>query len=229
MITSEEVALALPTNLKSVATQEIADYINNISGDPLIAEQIRNNFVSYASVMKEGKHSTKQYMEAVTYATFKLMNYTNNEAYARTFPQRYQSMVANGKTPKEISSFVHAYNKGKLVNQIMEQTLVPMWVLNQPYFQEAILTQVDLMRNSGSDKVRSDAANSLLTHLAKPKDTAPLVQIDMRDTGLNAMKEQILLLAQAQRGAIENGTTARDIAATPLFPKESEVIENGAD
>lgn len=164
-------------------------------------------------------------MEAVTYVTYKLMNYTNNEAYARTFPNRYNTMVANGKTPKEISSFVHAYNKGKLVNQILEQTLVPMWVLNQPYFQEAILCQVDLMRNSGSDKVRSDAANSLLTHLQKPKDVAPLVAIDMRDTGLNAMKEQVALLAQAQQDAIKNGTAAKTIAATPMFKKE-EVIEH---
>jgi hypothetical protein len=36
-------------------------------------------------------------------------------------------------------------------------------------FQEALNVQADLMINANSEKVRSDAANSLLTHLKPPE------------------------------------------------------------
>lgn len=226
MITREDVQKALPANLKSSATQALADALNTISNDPIVADNIRNNFVSFTSVLKEGKFTTEQYMNAVTYVSYKLMNYTNQEAYLRTFPRRHEELIAAGRTKQEISSYVSAYHKGKLVNLIMEQALVPMWVLNQNYFQEAIITQVDIMRNSSSDKVRSDAANSLLTHLQKPKDAAPLVSIDIKDTGMEALKEQLTLLARAQREAIEDGTSAREIAGTPLMKRIEAVDES---
>lgn len=226
MITREDVQKALPANLKSSATQALADALNTISNDPIVADNIRNNFVSFTSVLKEGKFTTEQYMNAVTYVSYKLMNYTNQEAYLRTFPRRHEELIAAGRTKQEISSYVSAYHKGKLVNLIMEQALVPMWVLNQNYFQEAIITQVDIMRNSSSDKVRSDAANSLLTHLQKPKDAAPLVSIDIKDTGMEALKEQLTLLARAQRVAIEDGTSAREIAGTPLMKRIEAVDES---
>lgn len=226
MITREDVQKALPANLKYSATQAIADALNNISNDPIVADNIRNNFVNYTSVLKDGKFTTEQYMNAVTYVSYKLMNYTNQEAYMRTFPTRYQDLLAAGRTKQEISSYVSAYHKGKLVNLILEQSLVPMWVLNQNYFQEAILTQVDIMRNSSSDKVRSDAANSLLTHLQKPKDAAPVVNIDIKDTGMEALKQQLTLLAKAQREAIEDGTSAREIAGTPLMKRIEAVDES---
>lgn len=226
MITREDVQKALPANLKYSATQAIADALNNISNDPIVADNIRNNFVNYTSVLKDGKFTTEQYMNAVTYVSYKLMNYTNQEAYMRTFPTRYQDLLAAGRTKQEISSYVSAYHKGKLVNLILEQSLVPMWVLNQNYFQEAILTQVDIMRNSSSDKVRSDAANSLLTHLQKPKDAAPVVNIDIKDTGMEALKQQLTLLAKAQREAIEDGTSAREIAGTPLLKRVEAVDES---
>lgn len=226
MITREDVQKALPANLKSSATQALADALNTISNDPIVADNIRNNFVSFTSVLKEGKFTTEQYMNAVTYVSYKLMNYTNQEAYLRTFPRRHEELIAAGRTKQEISSYVSAYHKGKLVNLIMEQALVPMWVLNQNYFQEAIITQVDIMRNSSSDKVRSDAANSLLTHLQKPKDAAPLVSIDIKDTGMEALKEQLTLLARAQREAIEDGTSAREIAGIPLMKRIEAVDES---
>ena len=164
-ITKELVARALPGNLKSAATYQLADMINQISADPLIAEQIRDNFLSYASVLKEGKFKVEDYLNAVAYCSYKLMGDSNKDAYFKTFPQRYANLVAAGRTPKEISAYVSAYAKGQLVNKIMEQTLVPSWVLNQHMYQAALNTQFKLMTNEDvSPKVRSDAADSLLTH-----------------------------------------------------------------
>ena len=77
MLTQQEVVKALPANLKSCVTQSLVDNINNISADPLIAEQIRNNYISYTAVLKDGKFKTEDYLSAVAYVSFKLMGYTN--------------------------------------------------------------------------------------------------------------------------------------------------------
>ena len=224
-ITKELVARALPGNLKSAATDQLADMINQISADPLIAEQIRENFLSYASVLKEGKFKVEDYLNAVAYCSYKLMGDSNQDAYFKTFPQRYANLVAAGRTPKEISAYVSAYAKGQLVNKIMEQTLVPSWVLNQHMYQAALNTQFKLMTNEDvSPKVRSDAADSLLTHLAKPKEAGPLINIDMSETsGMNELKDALARMAQQQQTLINAGVSTKEIAAQDIVdvtPKE---------
>lgn len=224
-ITKELVARALPGNLKSAATDQLADMINQISADPIIAEQIRDNFLSYASVLKDGKYKVEDYLNAVAYCSYKLMGDSNQDAYFKTFPQRYANLVAAGRTPKEISAYVAAYAKGQLVNKIMEQTLVPSWVLNQHMYQAALNTQYKIMTNEDvSPKVRSDAADSLLTHLAKPKEAGPLINIDMGETsGMNELKDALARMAQQQQTLINAGVSTKEIAAQDIVdvtPKE---------
>lgn len=225
-ITKELVARALPGNLKSAATDQLADMINQISADPLIAEQIRDNFLSYTSVLKDGKYKVEDYLNAVAYCSYKLMGDSNQDAYFKTFPQRYANLVAAGRTPKEISAYVAAYAKGQLVNKIMEQTLVPSWVLNQHMYQAALNTQFKIMTDDDvSPKVRSDAADSLLTHLAKPKEAGPLINIDMGETsGMNEIKDALARMAQQQQALINAGASTKEIAAQDIVdvtPKEA--------
>jgi len=201
----------------------MVDMLNNVSNNQQEAELIRENFLGYTAVLSEGKYKTEDYLNAVKYVSFKLMKCSNEEAYVKTFPQRYQRMVKDGVKPKDIGAYVYAYSKNKLVNRIMEQTMVPSWVLNQDIFQEAINTQASLMRDPDvSPKVRSDAANSLLTHLAKPKEAGPLINLDMRDTsGMKEMKELLVRMAQQQQGLIKDGVTAKDIAGAVIIDVEA--------
>ena len=222
-LTVDQVEKALPANLKNSATQALTDQINNIVADPLVAEQVRNNFISYTNVLKEGKFKTEDYLHAVTYVSFKLMGLSNQDAYFRTFPTRHAALVAKGTSSKDISAYVSAYNRGKLVNLILEQTLVPTWVLNQDLYQKAINTQADLMMNAQSEMVRTTAANSILTHLAKPKEAGPLINLDMRETsGMNELKDMLRNLAEKQREAIQGGNlTTKDIAEQKVIEGES--------
>ena len=222
-LTVDIVEKALPPNLKTAATQSLVDQINNIVSDPLIAEQVKNNFISYTTVLKEGKFKTEDYLHAVTYASFKLMSMSNQDAYFRTFPHRHAALVAKGTTSKDIAAYVSAYNRGKLVNLILEQTLVPSWVLNQDLYQKALNTQADLMVNAQSEMVRTTAANSILTHLQKPKEAGPLINFDMRETsGMNELKDMLTALAHKQREAIQGGNlTTQDIADQKLIEGES--------
>ena len=212
-LTLHQVAHALPPNLKNNVTQQLVDNINNCVADPIMAEAIKDNFLSYTQVLSEGKFKTEDYLSAVMYVGFKLMGMTNQDAYARTFPARYRTLLNNGTSAKDISSYVSMYNKGRLVNLILEKSLIPTWVLNQHIYQKAINVQADLMSNANSEMVRMQAANSILTHLAKPKEVGPLINLDLREgSGLNELKATLTQLAQQQRDLIGQGVTTKSIA-----------------
>ena len=225
-LTKELVARALPGNLKAAATDALVDMINNISTDPLIADAIKENFLSYNSVLRDGKFKVEDYVNAVAYVSYKLMGDSNQDAYFKTFPQRYQTLLNAGRTPKEISSYVASYNKGQLVNKILEQTLVPSWVLNQNLYQQALNTQFEIMNDPDvSPKVRSDAADSLLTHLAKPKEAGPLINIDMTETsGMNELKDALVKMAKQQQDLIAAGMSTKAIAAQDIIEVPAKVV-----
>lgn len=215
----EQLKEALPPALRTFASEELADKIDMIARDPVVANHIRENFISYTNVLQEGKYKMEDYLNAVTYVSFKLMGYGNQDAYFRTFPDRHANLVAQGKTNKEISCYVAAYHRGKLVNKIMEQSIIPSWVLNNEYYQEAIRKNVELMRSARSEKVQAMAADSLLKHLAKPEvNDAPLINIDMRQgSGLDELKAAISSLAVKQKELIQSGMSTKDIAEQKLY------------
>jgi hypothetical protein len=100
-----------------------------------------------------------------------------------------------------------------MVNLILEQTLIPAWVLNQDTYQQAINEQARLMLNAKSEKVRSDAANSILTHLKKPEKKEIDLNIGMQETsGMSELKDALTDLASRQQQAIQEGITTREIA-----------------
>lgn len=224
MITEEQLKSALPPKLRTFASQELAEKIDKITTDPQYAENIKENFLAYTNVLQEGRYKLDDYLNAVAYVSFKLMGYTNEEAYFRTFPDRYALLKAQGKTSRDISPYVAAYHRGKLVNKIMEQSLIPSWILNQDAYQEAINKNVQLMRTAKSEKVQAMAADSLLKHLAKPEvNDAPLINIDMRkDSGLDELKEAISSLARKQKELIEQGVSTKEIAEQKLY---AQVVE----
>lgn len=224
MITQDQLEKALPRALKTFATDELTDKINKITTDPIFADHIRENFLSYSNVLQEGKYKMDSYLQAIAYVSFKFMGYNNTEAYKRTFPDRYADLIARGKTPIEISSYVAAYHRTKLVNKIMEQALIPSWILNNDAYQEAVNKNLSLMRTARSEKVQAMAADSLLKHLARPepKDNAPLLNIDMRQSsGLDELRDAITSLAQKQKELIEQGVATKDIAEQSLYVQAS--------
>lgn len=226
MLTRDEVERALPGNLKGAATQSLTDTINTLSQDPIAAQAIRDNFISYAHILKEGKFKTEDYVNAVAYVSYKLMGMSNVDAYAKTFPQRYSALQARGASPKDISAYVAAYNKGVLVNLILEQTLVPIWVLNQDVYQKAINVQATLMQTATSEMVRTTAANSILTHLAKPKEAASKVSISINEnSGMQELKDLMAQVARKQIEAIEGGgTTAKQVASQRIIDVDLEPV-----
>jgi len=229
-LSQDDIKGALPKHLRASVTQSMADTLNTISSDPVIAENIRDNFMGYSGILREGKFKTEDYISAVAYVSYKLMGYNNEDAYSRTFPARYAALLSRNASKKDISAYVSAFHRGKLVNLIMEQSLIPTWVLNQDIFQEAINTQVRLMKTATSEKVQTDAANSILNHLKKP-DAKGDFQINLNtpeSSGMKEMREMVNQLASQQRDLIERGEMKTiDVASSRLI--DAPVDEDDSD
>ena len=208
----------VPVHLKNNVTQDLVDNLNNIDKDPDNALHIRDNFLSYSKVLQTGKYKLQDYLNAVKYISYKGMGCNNKEAYMRTFPDRYNSMVQAGKDDKSISSYVAAYNSNKLVNKVYEDSAIPIHVLHTDTREQALRTLLDLMLNSSSDKVKCDAANSVLTHTKKPETKELELNINTNDSsGMKELKELLCEVSKVQLAAIHSGVKTSDIAEQKLI------------
>ena len=218
LLTTEQFKQVVPNQFKACVSQELIDQINQTLADPDMYETYRDNLLGYAHVMKEGKFKMEDYINAIKYCSHKIMGASNIDAYVKTFPDKYQAMLSAGKNAKDISSFVTSYNKNKLVNLILEQSMIPSWVLNQDMYQKALNVQCELMMTANSEKVRSDAANSILTHLKPPEVTKVELDIGLKkDSAMDDLKQNLAELALMQKQFISAGVTqVKDLAQQKL-------------
>lgn len=218
-LSHQEVINAVPAHLRTAVTPQFVDKLNNIAADPMFAEEFERNFVSYTKVLMEGKFKTEDYLNAVSYVTYKLLGHSNQDAFAFTFPDRIRRMTAANYDKKQISSYVASYHKGQLVQKIMEQTLVPAFVLHQSKFHDAINVQHEIATDTGAlNKDRVAAADSLLKHLTPP--TAKEVNLNLgvqESSGMAELRQMMLETARHQQELARSGFSVKAIAEAPLI------------
>jgi len=226
-LTLREIREAVPKHLQKNVTQEMVDQLNQFSADPVFAENYRDNLISYTSVLREGKYKMQSYFDAVRYVSFKIMGNSNLDAYKKAFPDRYSYFMQNGTSDKDIASYVSAYNKNQLVQGILAQSMTPAYVYNQDIFQAAVMTQFNLMQTASSEKVKCDAANSLLMHLKAPEKATIDINVKTgQEDALQDLAATMAELAKEQRRAIELGTfNAKEVAASKIIHSTAEVID----
>jgi hypothetical protein len=222
LISIEQFKRVMPNKqLGATINDEMVTNINNlVQGDTALREVYRENLLSFTSVLATGKYKMQDYLSAVRYCSHKMLGDTNVVAYTKTFPDRYSRLLKEGATEKKISAFVAAYNKNKLVNLIVEQTLVPSHILNADVHQRAINTLASLMSDTTiSPKVRSDSASSLLTHLKVPEATKVELDVSIKeDQSIADLRKATYELVTQQRKLLEAGaSTAKEIAHKPII------------
>ena len=131
MLTKDEIIQSLPPAVASGISDTLVNELNQLITDPDFREVFRDNMVSYNKVLSEGKFKISSYLNAVMYVSYKIMGYNNMDAYERTFQQKFQTWIQQGKSAQTISAHVAMYNKSKLVNLVYAQAMIPTHVLNQ--------------------------------------------------------------------------------------------------
>ena len=226
MLQLEAVKKLVPKAQRTMITQDFLDKIVASVTNSEVAEQFKENFVTYLNVLSKGKYKTDDYISAVKYVSYKLLGYSNIKAYAATFPDRYQRLKDEGQ--QQIEAFVSMYARGKLVNQIFEQTMVPTYVLNAPLHQEALNELAMMIKDPdvrGMTKVK--ACEAILQHTKQPEVVKGelTIGIEQSDT-INDLREIVENLADTHRVLLEKkGMTLKEIAEGSIIDAEYSEVE----
>ena len=222
VVTKTQLLRTLPKKLHGNLTDDILDTLNKSITDPNFREVYRDNLLGFTNVITEGKYKLQSYIDAVKYVTYKFTGSKDIEAYAKTFPDRYQRLVSEGATSKTISAYAATYKKTQLVQKIFEQNMIPVHLFNHDVFQKAINVQAQLMVSANSEKVRSDAANSLLSHLKPPE--IKKIELDVgikQDKSLDDLRDATRELVEMQRAQLASKTLSpREIAHSKIISDE---------
>lgn len=213
-ITEEELKQALPKSIRQGVSAKLMQSLNRLINSPELSHNFKDNLLGFTTVMKEGRFKLTDYINAVRYVSYRLLGSTNIEAYTKTFPDRFNRMVAEGLSDKQISSYVAAYNKTKLVTMVYEQSMMPSYIVNADIHQKAINTLAELMLTAKSEKVRADAANALVGHLKPPEVRKFELNVKQtEDSSISELREATIALARQQRAMIEAGMkNAQEVA-----------------
>ena len=223
----DQLQRVMPRNRRRDATLKMLDAVNSAIDVSADKEMYRDSVLGYISVMQDGKFKMPDYLNAVRYCSYKLMGDSQIAAYTKTFPDRYQHYLDNQLEDRHIAGVVSMYNKGQLVNKIIEQTLVPHHILNADMYQRALNVQVELMTGAKSETVRSNAADSILQHLKAPEAIEIDISIGLKeDDTIKELRDTTLELVAQQRAMLSAGAkTAKEIAHSKLAIIDVEVVE----
>ena len=207
--------------------QDLVDSINTKVKDPLECEAFRDNLISYTTVLGEGRFKVDDYINAVQYVTHQLLGDSNIVAWTKTFPIRYQRILATttGSTP--VDSHVSMYNKNVLVNKVREQTLIPTHIINADLHQKAINHLAYLMLHATSERVQSDSAAKLVDALKIPETLKIELDIGLKeDDSIKELRQTTMELVKQQKLAIEAGArSVKEIAHSKIIREEIIDVE----
>ena len=228
-MTIEELKAGVPKHSRRMITQNVVDVFNGLEGEhgEDFAEHYKQNFVSMSSVMKGGLYSTKDYMSAVKFSSFRLLKNTDIDAYMMTFPDRYSRLMTKHADfgdeaairSEKISPYVTAYKQNDLVVKVTEQALVPSRILNAPMFQQALNIQMGIAMTARSEVARSNAAESVMKYTMSPEVQKIELEVGIKGQDeVLALRTEMHRLASQQQATIESGTnSALDIAEQTLL------------
>lgn len=218
MLSIETVKKLVPKSQRGLITQDFLDKIEASVQNSLIAEEFKNNFITYLNVLSTGKYKMEDYISAVKYISFKLLGYSNIDAYAATFPDRYERLKREGQ--EQIEAFASMYNKNKLVMQIYEQTIVPTYVLNAPLHQEALNELAKMIKDPsvrGMTKVK--ACEAILQHTKQPEIVKGelTIGIEQQDT-ISELRDVVEQLAEVNRlSIVRNVKSIKEVAEAKII------------
>jgi N4 gp69-like protein len=224
-VTVEELKILYPVKVAGKVLEQAAEILNTATEDMdyVMAKEFRDNCLSFIDILKNSKSrvSFADYVNACKFATFKLAGNTDVRAYALTFPDRIRRMERDKVPNSHLYQYASIYSKNKTVVEVMAKLVVPTHIMFQDIFHQAVKVQSELMLDDSiSPKVRSDAANSLMTHLKTPEVKQAELKVDVQGSGaIEQLAEALGSLSGKQSEMLREGRySLKDI-------REATIIE----
>lgn len=213
-----------PRKQKSMITQDVVDKINKWNEDPRLLEGYSENVLSYIKVLQDGRFKITDYLNAVRYVSYKMLGFNDIDAYAATFPDRYQKLIDEGLERTEIGAYTNAYKNNKLVAKIFEQTVIPLHVTNNHMGQEALNELMKIGLNGRSEMARVAALSKVLDKTDVPE--VKKLQLDIgveANDAIEELRRAQAKLAEAEYKAITSGSrTVKEVAESIIVEAEVE-------
>ena len=73
MFTYDELVSLVPKKQKTLITQSLVDLMNAVGVNDDTAEEFKQNFVTYSSIIGEGKYSVTEYKNAIQFITLLML------------------------------------------------------------------------------------------------------------------------------------------------------------
>lgn len=219
LLTPEQIKHCMPKGINVTVNQALVDKVNDIISNEDYAIEFRQNLMTHTTVLSGGKYKLSDYVNAVRFVTCKLLGDKNELAYAKTFPDRYDRLIKAGKSPKDISAHTSGYASNQLVVQITEQTMMPLHIVNADLRQQAINVLAETMLDvRTSAKVKVEAADKLLSHLAPPKDNKIEITLGQKQGSIiHELTIATAQLAEQQKQMLQSGVqNLNDVAQSKL-------------
>jgi len=234
-ITKEDIIKALPRGINITVSDEIVEMIQR-SGDEIgiLQEYVDENILNHISVLRGVKASFRDYVNAVKFCILKI-NMTNEEAWAKTFPDKYDRLIRDGK---QVSNHVSMYNRSKLVHAIDANMLVATHVLYAPLHHAAIRKQYELMNGRAVDSIDDDgriiykgvsdqvqhlAAKTLAELTSQPEELNYNIKVgpsdEMKEIQSKTLKE-LNAIAERQKALLESGVPLEEVQKLNLTSTE---------
>lgn len=227
-VTVEELKQLYPIKVSNTVLEKAVEVLNGSTEDMdyVLAKEFRDNCLSFIDILKDSRHrvSFEDYVNACKFATFKLAGNTDVRAYALTFPDRVRRMEREGLPNSHLYQYANIYSRNKTVTEVMAKLMIPVHILYQDTFHLAIKVQTEIMTDQDvSPKVRSDAANSIMTHLKTPEIKQAELKIETNgNSAINQLSEALSALSGRQRELILEGEyTLKDVSTVHV----GEVID----
>lgn len=190
--------------------------MNEATGDFL-----RENLVAHKHIIKGTTYSVKEYINATRFATLVNAGASDIDAFQAIFPDRYKNLTAKGKSSTNISSGIRSYKRSRLVQKVLEQIRVPIYLLMSDKRVDALLTLHEIMRDEDvHSRDRVAAATALATQLAPPKEALHKVEItdNRSENVIDALERRLSKYATQQQNSIRaNESNIVNIGQTKLL------------
>lgn len=236
LFTKEQLIQKLPSKKKTI-TQEVVDLINQANSAPEFnGDEFIKTMVDYQSAMVDSRASIKEYINALKFCSYLEDEQANGgtitNAYIRA--RAHDDFVINHKDlPKDSGGYkmlvaaATRYRKTSLVQKILTQADMPLYLMFQGARYKAVAVLAREMESSQHARDRINAADRLLTHVKPPENIQLELDIGVSDnSALEELNMQLAELATKQKRHMELGTMdLKDMGALKPRGEDVEIIE----
>lgn len=207
--------------------EEFVGRLRRLGGDDeVLSEYMKENFLEWIGVCEGGKWSIEEYINAVRYCSMRLLGRTCEDSYRVVFPEKCIKVMeeyereGDSEKKERIGWLARAYNKSKLVVMIMQQSLVPSYILNAPLYQEALNCLAKMIRDNevkGMAKVK--ACEAILEATKQPDEVKGRVDVvigGVKNDAMEELREVTKELAESLQKQISGGSGLKEVSEIEL-------------